>query len=305
MQTDKQNLIKDMRIGFIGLGWIGKNYADDFEERGYKVVRYSRTKLETKGEIANCEIVFIAVPTPTTPKGFDYSIVEEVLQLVGKGKIAVIKSTILPGTGEKLQKKFKNIFVFHSPEFLAEATAHHDARNPDRNIIGVPKLDKKNIEAAEKVLKVLPKAPFNKVMQIKEAEMVKYIGNCFLYEKVVFFNQMYDLAESLGLDYQNIRDAVVKDERIGESHTAVKHASGHEQSDPTKTQNHFARGAGGHCFIKDFEALIELYSKNLPHDNFGLNALKAVREKNNSLLVRSKKDLDLLKNVVGDIKIYE
>ena len=209
-----------------------------------------------------------------------------------------MKSTILPGTTDTLQKKFPKIFVFHSPEFLREIYAAYDAANPARNIIGVPEMSDENMRRAFDVLKVLPKAKFEKIMLAKEAELVKYIGNCFLYEKVVFFNQMYDLANSLGLDYQNIRDAVVQDERIGDSHTAVKHASGHDQKI-------VGRGAGGHCFIKDFEALIELYSKNLPNDSFGLQALKAVREKNNSLLVQSKKDLDLLNGVIGDLTKYQ
>src|SRR3989344_2783080 len=91
-------------IGFIGQGFIGKNYADDFENRGYTVIRYATRPefAKNKERIKDCDIVFIAVPTPTTPKGFNYSIVEDVLSLVGRGKAAVIKSTILPGTTERL-----------------------------------------------------------------------------------------------------------------------------------------------------------------------------------------------------------
>jgi len=56
-------------IGFIGQGWIGKNYADDFEKRGYETVRYSLEKpyVDNKEKIKDCDLVFIAVPTPTTP----------------------------------------------------------------------------------------------------------------------------------------------------------------------------------------------------------------------------------------------
>jgi nucleotide sugar dehydrogenase len=274
------------KIGFIGQGWIGKNYADDFEERGYGVVRYDNNGFEkNKNLIKDCEIVFIAVPTPTTKKGFDYSIVEKVLSLIGKGRIAVIKSTILPGTGEKLQKKFKDIFVFHSPEFLMEATAHHDARNPNRNIVGVCNLDKKTIEAAKKVLKVLPKSPYEKIMLMREAEMVKYIGNCFLYTKVVFFNTMFDLMKKQKLDYDSVMSAVAEDPRIGPSHMTVVHNSGHTRR--------LGRGAGGHCFIKDFDAMLLMHKKYLGEDR-GYKALKGYREKNNELLVKSKKDLELL-----------
>ena len=106
--------MQKQKIGFIGQGWIGKNYANDFEQRGLNVVRYALEE-EYKGnieKIKECDIVFIAVPTPTTQKGFDYSIVEKSLELVGEGKTAIIKSTILPGTTDTLQKKFPKIFVF-------------------------------------------------------------------------------------------------------------------------------------------------------------------------------------------------
>lgn len=286
-------------IGFIGQGWIGRNYANDFEGRGYPVIRYALEKeySHNKDAIQKCDIVFIAVPTPTTKDGFDASIVESSLSLVGKGKIAVIKSTILPGTTVTLQKKFPDIFVFHSPEFLREMHAAHDASNPQRNIVGIPIESDEHTRHAHTVLRTLPKAPFEKVMLSTEAELIKYIGNCFLYEKVIFFNQMYDLVNSFGLDYSSVRDAVVHDDRIGESHTIVAHASGHNQ-------HVLGRGAGGHCFIKDFEALIEIYEKQLPDDMRGHEALRAIKNKNYELLINSGKDLDLLEGVVGDITMY-
>ena len=132
--------LKKPLIGFIGQGFVGGNYADDFEKRGYEVVRYALEPqyVENKDKIKTCDIVFVCVPTPTTPKGFDYSIVADGLKLVGKGKIAVIKSTMLPGTTKELQKKNPNIVVLCSPEFLSVATAAHDAANPFSNIVGMP-----------------------------------------------------------------------------------------------------------------------------------------------------------------------
>ena len=294
---DMKKKIEGEKIGFIGQGWIGKNYADDFEERGYRVVRYDVEKFaNNKDLIADCSIVFIAVPTPTTKKGFDYSIVESVLPLIGKGKTTVIKSTVLPGTTEKLQKKFPKIHIFHSPEFLMEATAAHNARHPDRNIIGIPTLNAKNKKLAEEVLKVLPKSDYNKVMHVREAEMVKYIGNGFLYTKVVFFNIMFDMLKAQKLDYENVREAVAMDPRITGAHTKILHNSGHTR--------HIGRGAGGHCFIKDFEAMLGMHKQFLGED-LGLKALKGYREKNNSLLVNSKKDLELLSGVIGKSNIQK
>ena len=116
---------KNPKIGFIGQGWIGKNYADNFEERGYDVIRYANEEpyCKNKNKIAKCDIVFIAVPTPTTPDGFSDAILQKVLPLVGKGKIAVIKSTVIPGTTSQLQQKFPDILIVHSPE-LPKATPY-------------------------------------------------------------------------------------------------------------------------------------------------------------------------------------
>ncbi|MEK7208365.1 MAG: NAD(P)-binding domain-containing protein [Patescibacteria group bacterium] len=279
-------------IGFIGQGFIGKNYADDFEKRGYKVVRYARGKEYAKNRerLQECDIVFIAVPTPTTPRGFDFSIVREVLQLVGKGKIAVIKSTILPGTTDKLQAEFPDIFVFHSPEFLREASAAYDAAHPDRNIVGIPRDAPEHRARAEQVMSVLARAPFERIMHIRDAELVKYGGNCFLYFKVVFANLLYDVSTRFGLDWNAVKEAVAADPRIGPSHLEPVHRSGHGGKP--------GRGAGGHCLIKDFAAFSLLYEQ-ARKDPFGKKVLTALRDKNNQLLRESGKDLDLLEEVYG------
>ena len=275
-----------MKIGFIGQGWVGKHYANDFERRGYRVVRYGLEKRYAKNRevIKNCDIVFIAVPTPTTPKGFDDSAVRAVLPLVGNGKIAVIKSTLLPGTTERLQKAFPHCFVLHSPEFLAEATAAFDAAHPNRNLIGIPKMSARYRAKARRVLAVLPNAPYQKVMRARDAEFVKYAGNCFLFTKVVFMNLLYDLIVTRGADWRSVRDAFINDPRIGASHTNPLHKTG--------------RGAGGHCFIKDFEVFHRLY-KGLGRDRLGVTVLEALKEKNLALLIASGKDLELLRSVYG------
>src|SRR3989344_9005335 len=146
-----------MKLGFIGQGWIWKHYADHFENRGFSTVRYSQelSYASNRDNIKECDIVFIAVPTPSTPEGFDDSIVREVVKLVGKGKIALIKSTIIPGTTRSIQEENPDIFVFHSPEFLREASAREDVNNPDRNIVGIARDDEATRQAAENALSVM------------------------------------------------------------------------------------------------------------------------------------------------------
>lgn len=274
-------------IGFIGQGFIGKNYADDFVNRGFNVIRYAlQTEFsKNKDKIKDCDIVFIAVPTPSTPNGFDDSVIREVIKFVGKGKIAVIKSTIIPGTTESIQKENTDIFVMHSPEFLTEATASFDAANPDRNIVGIPIDNEIYREKAKKVLSVLPRSKYKKICTAKEAELIKYGGNCWFYFKVIYINLLYDLAKKFDCNYDNVKEALSADYRIGSTHLDPIHHSG--------------RGAGGHCFIKDFSAFRMFFEKNIK-DPFGLKVLKSLEEKNIDLLLRSGKDLDLLLGVYGE-----
>ncbi len=276
-----------MKIGFIGQGWIGKHYADDFENRGYSVVRYSLEEpfVHNKSAIANCDITFIAVPTPSTPAGFDSSFVVDALTCIGQGNVAVIKSTTIPGLVASLQELFPNVIILHSPEFLVEKTAAYDAAHPNRNIIGIP-LDNEGYQAAaQKVLDVLPGAPFNSVMSSNDSELVKYAGNCFLYTKVLFMNILYDLVERSGGSWEQVREGLIHDPRIGVSHTNPVFDTG--------------RGAGGHCFIKDFEAFRQYYKEVIGEDK-ALALLTAQVAYNNGLLRESNKDIDLLEGVYGD-----
>jgi UDPglucose 6-dehydrogenase len=275
-----------MNIGFIGQGFVGKAYADDFEKRGYKTIRYA---LEVpyhinKDAIATCDIVFIAVPTPTTPEGFDDSIIRSAVGLVGKGKIAVIKSTILPGTTESIQEQYPDRTVFHSPEFLTEKTAAEDAARPNRNIIGVPDNTPETRAKAQTVIDVLPTSPYELICDAKSAELIKYGGNCWFYFKVVYINMLYDLAKAHGQDWGVIQEALTADPRIGSTHLNPVHQGG--------------RGAGGHCFIKDFEAFRREYEKAIG-DDLGKNVLGALVEKNNHYLRSTGKDCDLLEGVYG------
>ncbi len=282
-----------MKIGFIGQGFIGKHMADDFAERGYSIVRYALEPLyvQNKGEIATCDIVFIAVPTPTTPDGFDDSALRAVLPLVGVGKIAVIKSTVLPGRTRALQAAFPDRIILHSPEFLREKSAKEDTKSPARTIVGIPEESDVYRNAAAMVVSVLPESPYTTIVTSDEAELIKYAGNCFLAMKVIFMNVIYDAATAAGADYQAIVEAMQADPRIGSSHMQVIDTSGHPGSVP-------GRGAGGHCFPKDLEAF-KLWYDATSNDAVGTTLLAALLDKNNSLLRMSGKDLELLRGIYG------
>ena len=282
-------------IGFIGQGWIGKTYSDDFERRGYQVVRYAKEAPydQNGAELAACDIVFVAVPTPTTPAGFDDSIVRGVLPLVGAGKTVVIKSTLLPGTTGSIQQQFPQLFVMHSPEFLSVATAQQDAEHPARNIVGIPVESLEHRQRAELVMSVLPPAPYSLVCGAREAEFIKYGRNSLGFVRVVFINMFYDLVERSAMrsgaqsdaSWDVIQAAMAADPDNGPTYMNPIHKSG--------------RGAGGACFIKDFEALGRLY-KELVGDESGAHVFDGLTDKNLELLVGSNKDLDLVRGVHGD-----
>lgn len=289
----KKDLPQKTKIGCIGQGWVGRHIADEFEARGFAVARYAKetpyNSEENKKQIAQCDVVFIAVPTPTTSNGMSDSIVRSVIPYVGKGKIAVIKSSVLPGMTDAIQKANPDIFVFHIPEFLTEANAAHDAAHPSRNIIGIPDvkpaLREKYEEKAKLVLSVLPHAPEAFVCKAKEAEMIKFLSNCFLALKVIYANAAYDLAETLGADYEMVKRGLGADSRIGKSHLSVAHDGG--------------RGAGGDCFIKDLAAFRKFYA-----DTMGKGSATALftdaETKNIELLAASGKDIRLLTGVYGE-----
>lgn len=273
-------------LGFIGQGYVGKNSADDCERRGFAVVRYALEEAYrgNKEKIKECDIVFIAVPTPTTPKGSDDSIVRDALSNVKKGAIAVIRSTILPGTTRKLQEQFSELTILFVPEFLREATAAYDAAHPYSLIIGMPSKRARHRAAGNLLLKILPLAPFVHRCGSTEAELIKYAQNASGFVQILLFNLLYDLAQKLGADWDDVRIGLSGDPNVPARFANPVHKGG--------------RGAGGRCLIKDFAALRFLYEK-LVHDERGSKLLRAHEEKNRALLRESGKDTDVLRSVYG------
>lgn len=286
MKAKKSVTKKKPTVGFIGNGYVGKHIADDFERRGITVVRYALEAPfdQNKEVVKACDIIFVAVPTPTTPEGHDGSIIENVLKDL-KDRIVVIKSTVLPGTGERLQKKFKSLTLLSCPEFLGESTAAYDAAHPIMNIVGMPIDTPKHRRAAKQVMALLPSSPFSLICSSTEAELKKYAHNTSGYIQIVVFNLFYDLAQKLGADWEPIQRALVANPFIASRYSHPVHKGG--------------RGAGGNCFIKDFAALRKFIKGALPKDAHALRMLESIETKNLELLASTKKDEHLVRQVYG------
>ena len=277
-----------MKIGCIGQGFVGKNTANDFENRGYDVVRYALEPeyRDNLVRIADCDIVFIAVPTPTTPDGFDYSIVKNVISLVADGAIVVIKSTLLPGTTVKLQNDYRNKIILFSPEFLSEKTAAFDASNPIMNILGISLDSEDHKLAAEEVMKILPKSKHNFIVSSQSAEIMKYAHNLNGYFRIILANILFEVSEVNGVDWEEIKPMMDSDIMMSAYYNSPSHKGG--------------RGAGGNCFIKDMAAFRHLYEKVVDVDKKGLQVLKSLEEKNLELLKSTGKNQDLVIGVYGE-----
>ena len=276
-----------MKIGFIGQGFVGKSIADDYEDRGYDIVRYSLEAefVGNKSQLADCELVFVAVPTPITADGFDASIVEEAVGLVAPETIVVIKSTVVPGTTAKIQNKYPDRFVLFSPEFLLEVSAAEDARNPVMNIVGYVADQTGTQEAAAKTIGTLPFSEYSRVVTAESAELFKYAHNVHGYFRIILTNLLYDLGNEVGAQWPDVEDMMDANPMMSAFYNSPVHKSG--------------RGAGGNCFIKDMAAFRELYKNILAEDQKGIAVLEALEQKNIQLLQSTNKSSDILKGVYG------
>ena len=272
-------------IGIIGQGFVGSSIREGlknfYEIKAFDIDR-SKSWNTIDEVIDFCDIIFICVPTPMRKNGScDTRILKSVLNNAyqvlkeqnpdplhsdflnsqKEKKTFVIKSTIPPGTTEKLSKLYPRINLCFSPEFLTEANAWDDFRNQSRIIIG---------GNGAKIVKQMFRKPFPRipiiVTKAETAEMIKYFTNCFLATKVTFANQMYQICLDNNIDYDKVCEYTLYDERIGKSHLAVPGPDGD-------------LGFGGHCFPKDLSAMINFGSGNEGNTDF----LEAVRNYNDSV----------------------
>jgi UDPglucose 6-dehydrogenase len=293
------------RIAVIGQGFVGGSLTTVFSERGFDVYTYDKAGKQAKGGIhprgnrevslpvdsvlqlvVACEgqkdfsrVYFVCLPTPMYEDGSaDLSIVEGVLEELASipgQRIAVVKSTVPPGSTEKWNERFgsRGLHVVFNPEFLTEANALDDMRNQNRIILGGPR---PWINEVKQVFQTaFPKVPLVKTSSTT-AEMVKYLTNNFLTVKVAFANEMSQVCEALdksglNVDYDKVVEYAKYDRRLGESHWAVPGPDGN-------------RGFGGHCFPKDVNAMISVAKEN----GVDPKVLRASWEKN--LEVRSDRD---------------
>lgn len=222
----------------IGKGMVGKGTMHALGIKSF----YSRSEANVKLEdLHTFKYIFLCLPTPTVDGKCDTSATEWYIKEVtmkSHDPIFVVRSTVIPGTCERLSKEYEANIV-HLPEFLSEDTWKQDSEWPDLIVVG-----SNDIKAHNSVMGLL-KARFKGAEYVSTdlttAEMIKYAINNLYALKVVYANQIYDYCERKGIFYDTVKEAMYARKWIARNHLEILNKGG--------------RGAGGKCLQKDLESL--------------------------------------------------
>jgi len=291
-----------MKVGFIGVGKLGKDAAEVMYEAGHDVLGYDTRIVEgCKHEMTwliedvctHGEIIFIAVPTPhdplydgkyptshLEPKDFDYTIVKDVLievnKYTNKNQLVVLISTVLPGT---IRKEFiplcTNFRFIYNPYLIAMGTVKEDMINPEMLIIGTEdgsRTGDANILTEFYGTFINPKTRCE-IGTWDEAEAIKIFYNTFISTKIALVNMIQDVAEIRG----NINVDVV---------TGALERSTKRIISPVYMKA--GMGDGGGCHPRDNIALRTL-SSELGYDIF--DSIMKAREKQAENLAKKLENL--------------
>jgi UDPglucose 6-dehydrogenase len=221
---------------------ISKQRLANLRNEGYDVA----SSLEDA--IATSEIIFICVNTPqniskTNAKANDFvesdlgkhqdlsqilSVVRDIANSLNalnddstsKKRLFVFRSTLVPGTMRNVVLDYlerncslqrgKNYELFYNPEFVRQHSALKDFFTPDRVVIGQE-------NRGSSYLSDLYTPLTDKIILtgFEEAEMIKYASNCFLALKISYFNQISMMCKKMGINDEQVAQAVSMDSRIG------------------------------------------------------------------------------------------
>lgn len=242
------------KIGIVGCGFVGgamlENFKGIFDVHVWDTNEDKRTIKTLESFVDWAEIIFVCVPTPMKESGeCDTSIVESVvadIAKINKEKFIVIKSTVPPGTSKMLAERHEMKIGFN-PEFLTERNSVNDFRDQELIVIGADDFGTETVLVGlyYSFLNIIGRMDRTHVIKrsTTEAELFKYLANCFLATKVMFANEFKILCDKADVDYSRVAELAKLDKRLGHTHWDVPGPDG-------------KLGFGGSCFPKDTAALL-------------------------------------------------
>lgn len=248
--TPKEKAKQAVVVG--GLGVVGKATREIFQIQDYFDLRGSNINLK---EIAQKKrYIFLCLPTPANQSGYDtsaiFQIIKQIEQYPGGQHIFINRSTVLPGTTAHINNQFNFNCVIHNPEFLTMRTLEQDIKSPDIVIIGADKRSDYGAEILDWYGDIIKN---NKTQYFligtRESEMSKLAINNFYSLKVTFANQIYDVCQEAGVNYDQVKQIMYARKWIGKNHLDVWHDG--------------KRGFAGMCLPKDNQAFNRAFQKPL------------------------------------------
>lgn len=233
--------MNNFKIIICGFGNIGRHILNEFKMLKDSITIYDKYKYPYNNDKALCEhydYAFICVPTEMNPDGSaNTDEVFDIVEKINAGTI-IVKSAIPVGTCVLLGKEN----VICSPEFYG--TTQHSLESPNFCILGG------NKEYASKTVQLYQQIKTGSFRFIftdwKTAELSKYMENCWIAAKVTFCNEFANIAAAYDINYEELRECFIADERVSPSHTFVYKAHPYYDS---------------HCLNKDIPALITMCDK--------------------------------------------
>jgi UDPglucose 6-dehydrogenase len=244
--------------------------------------------------VQKSDVSFICVGTPSRQDGsIDLTQVEEVAKKIGNALtgrkeycVITVKSTVIPGTTEKLvlpalesfskKRAGKDFGVCMTPEFLREGHAVKDFLFPKDQGIVIGEFDRKSGDVLCEIYEDFGA----KILRtdIRAAEMIKYARNSYLAKDVSFANEISNICQELGVDYLDVKTGMELDSRIGTGRFLSAGV-----------------GFGGSCFPKDVNALVAK-AKEIGTKPRMLEATLEVNETQPAKLI------ELTKQVIGQLR---
>ena len=318
-----------MKIGIVGLGFVGLSLTSVLASKGYNTVgidvdeekckkisngnspffepnleKILRNGLKKKLTVSNdfslikdCDMIFVTVGTPQSKNGsIELTMIKKSVRTIGKilhenkkNPIVIIKSTVIPGTMQKVilpilekeskKKAGKEFGLISNPEFLQEGTAIRDTEFPHVIVLGGYQT-----KYMEKIRTFFSKLHPNTSIIItnhQTAEMVKYANNSFLATKISFINQLSNICQNIpGSNIDDIAKTIGLDPRIG------------------KLFLNAGPGYGGSCLPKDMKALINFANSTGIKPTL-LNAVEEINMKQTDQI------LSILKQKLGNISLKQ
>ena len=231
-----------MKIVIVGYGFVGKAVFNAFKDKHELVIVDPKYTTDEIKDHHDADGIIICVPTPTTENGIcDANIVAMVIDDIPIFLPVLIKSTVTPAIATGFKELYPNHSICYSPEFLRARTANQDFINQKYIVLGG---EDPELFWNELFVDTLPNCRMVLTCTEEEACIVKYSANSFLALKTSFFNQIYDLCETTGMNFNTVRQILAQDLRIGTDHTMVPGPDGE-------------RGWGGPCFPKDTTSFVQ------------------------------------------------